>query len=189
MNLEPHSDLQKMWRFCQKRGDVMVQDYHELEYVYNLMRDCKPDSYLEIGTAEGDTLLMLGSTLPETGRIHWIDKDEPQFREKRQQVTEMLKPRTITAYSGLSTDHLDIWKSVIIGPYLPFDVVMIDGGHEYETVLSDSQRFAPLANRYVFWHDIQMPSVKKAVDEYMDGKKYETFICSDNMGYGILKIA
>lgn len=174
----------ELWDFIFRRRHNLVQDRLELKYVYGLMTECKPQSYLEIGTAEGDSLYVLGSTLPESGRIHWIDKDEPGCREKRQQIEELLKPRTITGYSGLSTDDASVVTDM-------FDVVLIDGGHDYETVLSDCQHFADLARKYVLFHDIQIPEVNRAVHDYLQDNRsgeYSTFINSTGMGFGILKV-
>lgn len=174
--------FEEKFQFISKRRSNIVQEKSELEYVHGLMESLNPESYLEVGTAEGDSLYVLGSLISETGRIHWVDKDESTPRIMRMHVEEMLKPRTITGYSGLSTDdeaQLDE----------QFDVVMIDGGHDYETVLCDCRRFVPLARKLVLWHDIQLAGVKKAVDEYMAGRKYETFIHSETMGYAILRVS
>lgn len=184
MNLEPETPFSSMWKFCKHRGDCMVQTYSELEYVYGLMRSCNAQSYLEIGTAEGDTLYILGSTVANTGRIHWIDKNEPLCRDKRIQIEGLLKPRKITGYAGLSTDASADLDEM-------FDVVLIDGAHDYETVLSDSRRFAPLARKYVFWHDVQIEEVKRAVHDYLQDHRrgnYSEFIDSTGMGFGILEI-
>lgn len=178
------TDFEKSWDFIFRRRSNLVQDKLELEYVHSLMVECKPESYLEIGTAEGDSLYVLGSILPETGRIHWIDKDEDITRPMRQPIEEMLKPRRITSYSGLSGEDGAILSDL-------FDVVLIDGGHEYATVLQDSQRFAPLAKKYVFWHDVQIPEVRQAVHDYLQDnrrREYTTFINSSSMGFGVLKL-
>jgi hypothetical protein len=173
------------WQFVSRRRQNMVQDRAELEYVHGLMEACKPESYLEIGTAEGDSLYVLGSILPEHERIHWIDKDEFGCRKKRIEIEDMLKPRVITGYSGLSTDD-----GAVIDE--KFDVVMIDGGHDYETVRSDCKNYACQAKKYVFWHDIQIPEVKKAIYDFIEINPHlgniSTFINSDTMGYAILEI-
>jgi hypothetical protein len=52
------------WRVIKDRSTT-VQEYHELEHVFNLMRDC--ESYLEVGTAEGNSLYVLAHALK--GRI------------------------------------------------------------------------------------------------------------------------
>lgn len=184
MDREVDVTFESKWDFIFRRRANVVQERSEMEYAHSLIEACKPESYLEIGTAEGDSLFVFGSLLPEHGHIHWIDKAEKQTQFLREQSEKMLAPRAITSYRGLSTDvdaRVGVQRRM-------FDVVYIDGGHDYETVLADCRNYVPLARKLVLWHDIQMPDVKRALDEYMNGKPYETFINSDTMGYAILKV-
>lgn len=175
----------ELWRYIISRRDGVVQDRVELEYVYNLMRDCKPETYLEIGTAEGDSLLVLGSLLPSHGLLKLIDLCEPHTQILKKDSLEKLA----CIYMVVASDST--LMSVPVTSSETWDVVFIDGGHDYTTVLSDSIRFAPLAKKYVFWHDLQMKEVRAAYEwfkaRYPLGV-YSEFINSEHYGYGICKI-
>jgi hypothetical protein len=66
--------------------------------------------------------------------------------------------------------------------------VLIDAGHDYESVKSDIKMYAHLATKYLIFHDIKLPDVKRAVDEYVGDKKYYEIVNSQTMGFGIMEI-
>lgn len=175
----------ELWRWINARGSVVtVQERHELEHVYNLMKECGCESYLEVGAAEGNSLYVLGHTAKQSS---FIDFGEPHTFEARKMVTNYLmeKGKTPIQYIGDSTEPYTMPRDQ------KFDCILIDGGHDFATVLSDSILYAPLATKYVFWHDIQLPEVKAAVEWFMKRWKlgeYSTFINSDSFGYRICKI-
>lgn len=184
------TDFEILWKYLRDRKEfAIVQDYNEFEYVWNLIQALKPTSYLEIGTAAGDSLYAFGSLLPLDGRIHWIDLDEPFCKAARNQAIAKLIPRHITHYSGRSADEAAVWST----KGKRFDVVYIDAGHKYDEVLSDSHCYAPLADKLVIWHDIQLPEVRRAVEDWLKTqphaqRKFSTYINSETMGYGILEV-
>jgi predicted O-methyltransferase YrrM len=187
MDGEADMSFEEKWNYINKRRQNVVQQKSEMAYIHDLIAEYKPESYLEIGTAEGDSLYVFGSLLPEHGRIHWIDKAEPHTTNLRIEAEELLKPRNITSYAGLSTD-VDARVSV---QRKMFDVVYIDGGHDYETVCADTSHYLSHARKVVIWHDIQMPEVKRAIRDTLSQKQwasFETFIDSDTMGYAILRV-
>lgn len=179
------SDFDKLWQFVvdrSQRGVMTVQERSELEHVYNLMKGCDCQSYLEVGTAEGNSLYVLGHV---TGMAACIDLGEPHTLAPRMEVfTKLDMP--IQQFLGDSTT-----PEISCRITSKHDCVLIDGGHDFATVLSDSILYAPLATKYIFWHDIQLPEVKAAVEWFMKRwklGKYSTFINSDSFGYGICEI-
>lgn len=172
-----------LWRFINSRGSVVtVQEYRELEHVYNLIKDCK--SYLEVGSAEGNTLYILGHNMQ---RIVYVDYGETHTELPRKEIISNLSA-AITALLGNSHDHKLIHKAERYGPY---DVVLIDAGHSYEDVVADAIAYGGMARKYLIFHDIQLPQVKAAFEWYVKQQKYEkvtTFINSDNFGYGIIEL-
>lgn len=184
------TEFETLWKYLRDRKQfAIVQDYNELEYAWNLVKGVNPKSYLEIGTAAGDSLYAFGSLLPEDGRIHWIDLAEAFCKKPRDQSVASLSPRAITHYAGRSADEAAVWST----KGQRFDVVYIDGGHDYEEVLSDCHCYAPLADKLVLWHDVQMPAVRQAIQDWLSSnpraqKKFRTYTNSETMGYGILEV-
>lgn len=174
------NDFEKRWNWITKRagGETnVVQERHEINHIYNLMEACQCGSYLEIGSAEGTSLYVLG---PMAKEVDLIDFGEAHTKDLREQVIkELNKPvRQILGDSRMPDTYNQVKDK-------RYDCILIDGGHDYETVLSDCRLYVPLAVKYVFFHDVQLPQVKKAIDDY--GCKYQTFINSNSYGYGILK--
>lgn len=184
--------FQELWKFINARGSVItVQERNELEHVFNLMSDGECYSYLEVGSAEGNSLYVLGHALKNNNPhmnvdINYIDIGEEHTKVAREEVISHVGKENITnEFIGDSTCSLthDVKRK--------YDCILIDGGHDFATVLSDSILYAPLATKYVFWHDIQLPEVRRAYEWFKTRWKigeYSEFIHSDSFGYGILKV-
>jgi len=174
------SDFDTLWRWINNRGSVItVQEYNELKHVYDLMKACSCESYLEVGSAEGNSLYVLGHAV--TREIDYIDLGEKHTEAARHEVIRQLNVK-INGYLGDSRNPQTL-------PKRKYDCVLIDGGHDFDTVLSDAEMYAPLATKYVFFHDIQLEPVKRAVEQYVKEHNltYRTFINSDTFGYGIIE--
>lgn len=176
----------ELWQWITNRGSVItVQERSELEHIYNLMKDCNCKSYLEVGSAEGNSLHVLGQVVSDY--IDIIDFGEDHTRDKREEVIIGLSKqgKKITEYLGDSTNL----KTLINKQ--KYDCVLIDGGHDYSTVFSDCMMYAPLATKYVFFHDVQLEPVRNAIEFYLKRwprGQYRTFINSESFGFGILEI-
>lgn len=174
----------ELWDFIKQRPSVMtVQDRTELEHIFNLMLGCECESYLEVGTAEGNSLYVLGHA---TKRADYVDLGEQHTTPARSQITALLDSYG-QEFLGDST-ALSTYRNVLGKTY---DCVMIDGGHDFATVLSDAILYAPIATKYIFFHDIQMPEVRAAVEwwhrRWNLGNCY-TFINSPSFGYAIVEV-
>lgn len=187
MDQETHiSNFETRWRWITKRagGEVnVVQERHELEHIYNLMEACECGSYLEVGCAEGGSLYVLGHMVK--GAVDIIDFGEIHTTPQRDEVIlELGKP--VRQILGDSTKP-EIFQMVRGNKY---DCVLIDGGHDFDTVFSDCVVYGTLATKYIFFHDVQLPEVAKAIKAFLaayDIGDYSTFINSSTYGYGILK--
>lgn len=184
----------ELWKYIteERPGVITVQDRTELEYVFNLMRDCDCESYLEVGTAEGNSLYVLGHALKQNGEAICIDLGEDHTFQAQLEIVTCLNNNKIST---------EIWKGDSTKPETfrynknrrlwEFDCILIDGGHDFATVLSDAILYASLATKYVFFHDVQLPQVKAAVDWFVPRwnlGKYHEFICSNSFGYGIIEV-
>lgn len=176
------SGFEELWRFVLSRNLTIVQERSELEHVFNLIQGC--ESYLEIGTAEGNSLYVLAHALKPGSKITCVDLGEMHCIPKHNEIIQKLVPdHEVAIYHGNSINS-DTYPQKE-----KHDVVLIDGSHDYDVVVSDCKMYAPLAKKYVLFHDVTMPEVKRAVSEYVEGKKYREFVNSPTMGFGILEIA
>lgn len=174
------TEFDELWKWARNRGSFQ-QEYTELKHIFDLMKSCDCQSYLEVGCAEGNSLYILTHA---TIRASYIDIDEDHTRQARNDVLWALS-KHVTSYHG---DSRDSKTHEFSGRY---DCVLIDGGHDYETVLSDSKMYGLLADKYIFWHDVQLPEVKKAIEKFMtehNPGQYSTFINSVSYGYAICEV-
>lgn len=170
-----------LWKWAESRGKFQ-QDYKELNHIFELMMGCDCRSYLEIGSAEGNSLYILGHAARMAA---YVDIGEDHTDKLRSDAIQALNI-PVQHFIGDSTKLETIRQITSM-----HDCVLIDGGHDFSTVLSDSINYAQLAYKYIFWHDIQLPEVKLAVDWFVKRwplGKYSTFINSNNFGYGIMEI-
>lgn len=182
------SDFETLWRYigkrCQDQAFPLVQERSELEHVFNLMQGS--NSYLEVGSAEGNSLYILTHALNKGARVLSLNIDDHTKTRRQEMVTELSAHWPVFQKTGDSTDSktIDDMRGV-------FDCVLIDGAHDALSVLSDAIHYGSMAGKYIFFHDIQLPAVKVAVEFYVEKwkpGKYSTFINSDSFGYGIIEV-
>ena len=181
---ETHIEFDKVWNFINSRKNVpaIVQNKDELGHVFELVKKSEAKTYLEIGTAEGNSLYALGG-LVESCQI--INLPEKHTQQAKNEIINILG--NVDCFYGDSTKLFpseDFKKN--------FDVVMIDGGHDFATVLNDSIRYGDLAKKYIFWHDINLPEVNLAFEWYVQRRKYKHYYRfstgpNENFGYGIME--
>lgn len=186
------SEFDTLWREISKRpGVITVQNREELEHVFNLLKRC--ESYLEVGTAEGNSLYVLSQALGQNStnhivpRVDYIDYGERHTEEPRNQILDKLAARHIYVHGWHGNSHSTEAAHVVNG----YDAVLIDAGHAYEDVIGDACMYGPLAKRYIIFHDIKLPEVAAAFDWYVaqnDFKNSYKFVNSNTFGYGICEI-
>lgn len=187
MSFEDH------WNFIVKRSAEacipVVQDKHELEHVYNLLKDCT--SYLEIGTAEGNSLYVLANAMPKGSEITYVDWAERHTEEHRNAILEKLTDYKITAIHGDSND-LTTYVSLYDGgkSKVFYDVVLIDAGHDDFNVAIDALLYGDRATKYIIFHDILIPDVNRVYEWYCrqrpECKNYRV-VNSETFGFGIIE--
>lgn len=184
-------NFEEAWDFIVKRSAdqnmVVVQDKTELEYIFNLMKGC--GSYLEVGTAEGNSLYVLANAMPKGSEITYIDWAEPHTKDKRDFILDRLSDYKITAIHGDSNDEKTASKARRGVPFC-YDVVLIDAGHDDFNVAIDALFYGPLARKYIIFHDIQLPDVNRAFEWYCrqrpECKNYR-IVNSETYGFGVIE--
>lgn len=181
--------FQDHWDFIVKRSADMcmpvVQDEQELSYVYGLLERC--ESYLEVGTAEGNSLYVLANAMKKGSEITYIDWAEKHTKDKRDFILSKLTDYNITSVHGDSNDYttLDRVKNK------RFDAVLIDAGHDDFNAAIDALFYGPLATKYIIFHDIQLPDVGRVFDWYsrqMPQKRFYKVVNSESYGFGVIEV-
>lgn len=177
------------WNFIVKRSTDMampvVQDREELEYVYNLLSQCK--SYLEVGTAEGNSLYVLANAMPKGSDVTYIDWAEEHTKEKRNFILQKLDDYNITPVHGDSNDYATLNRV----KDKRFEAVLIDAGHDDFNVAIDALFYAPLATKYIIFHDIQLPDVARVFDWYsrqIPQRRFYKIVNSESYGFGVIEV-
>lgn len=178
------AEFDELWRDITKRGVMTVQDYGELKHVFNLIYGC--ESYLEVGTAEGNSLYILTQALKPWAKIFYIDLGEKHTEAPRNEILNKLRALGLSIREILGdSNSVDTWNQI---KDESFEVVFIDAGHSYENVKTDAKFYGPLATKYVIFHDVTMPDVSKAFEEYAEGKKHYRFVLTNNFGFGVVEV-
>lgn len=183
MDEETDLSFRSLWKFATRHGQI-VQDYSELEYVFNLINGC--ESYLEVGTAEGNSLYVLAHALRKDAKITYVDFGEEHTKATRQEVLDKLS----NPVHGFHADSHNMQSIARANMYGPYDVVLIDAGHTYEDVVLDAVMYGPMAKKFLIFHDVQLPDVDKAFNwycRYARPRNVHKFVKSEHYGYGIIQ--
>lgn len=182
-------NFEELWSFIVKRSAdanmVVVQDKAELEYIFGLVSECS--SYLEVGTAEGNSLYVLANALPKGSDITYIDWAESHTEDKRNFILNRLGDYNVTPIHSDSND----FKTMEQVRQKRFDAVVIDAGHDEFNVAIDALFYGPLANKYIIFHDIQLPDVNRVFEWYAKQRpdcRTRRIVNSKTFGYGVLEL-
>jgi predicted O-methyltransferase YrrM len=132
--------------------------------LYALALALRPDRYLEIGVQYGGSALLVASAmnaLQSPGRLVGIDP-EPQIMPE---VWQILEPR-MTLLRGRSPDSL---PAAAEAAGAPFDLVLIDGAHTYDSLLADAEGVWPLLanDAHLLFHDSHNHEVDRAINAFL----------------------
>lgn len=139
-------------------GEPAVQVKSELEQFIQYLKQAGVKSYLEIGSARGDTFHeVVTKVLPKGSLAIAVDYPELSWglKNSKDQLTlacEDLQRQGWKAYSYLGNSR-DYKMIATINSYGPFDCVFIDGDHTYEGVKADFDNYGHLG-KIVAFHDI-----------------------------------
>lgn len=149
-------------------GLPAVQVESELNGFLALLKEKKVRSYLEIGTARGDTFYTVMSSLPRSSVGVAVDMPEASWGLDKSKtyldyaIAGLDDDYLVQAIYGSSRDKEIIDKVSVLAP---FDMVFIDGDHTLEGVTKDYENYGHLGKMVAF-HDI--------VDDMRANKRGET---------------
>lgn len=135
-----------------------------------MLRDAR--TIFEIGTYDGATTASLATAAPDAS-IYTLDLHEGSELPAGEVGVEYRRAgveNVIQLWGDSRTFDFSPWYGAV-------DVVIVDGGHEYDVVRSDSDQALALIgpNGVIFWDDYSehYPSVVRAVDEIGQSKRLD----------------
>lgn len=158
---------EELSRFLLSReGFKSVQDLDELSEICKLAENCA--SYLEVGTAEGNSLCSIANNLSGSSKkIVSVDRAEDHTRMAYRDAIVRIDAH-VEQIKGYSAKRETVRRARDFGPY---DMVLIDAGHRYEDVIGDAIAYGEMANKYIVFHDLCLDEVRKAVDWYVSSQR------------------
>lgn len=152
-----------------------------IPFLYKLIQDRKPTTYCEIGTHNGlsaagilkemfkyvDHVTFDGydafQTVPKEEHNGKSQSDEDHYKKCVRRMEGIAKQYNLdwTLHKGFTTDTLVTPRK--------FDLVYIDGGHSYDTVLHDYSMVKD--STVILFDDYNLKEVKRAVDSIRLGEE------------------
>lgn len=124
-------------------------------------------SYLEIGSYAGESLLFMAKNFAEGAHVTLIDL--PVNQAARQNlvdiVKELQKYYTVTLISADSRDPVVVQKARELAPNGYYDLVFIDGNHDFEYVISDLANYGPMG-KLIAMHDVDPRAIQANVQKH-----------------------
>jgi predicted O-methyltransferase YrrM len=133
--------------------------------MFSLAFCLRPQRYLEIGTFQGGSALVVGSALDalrSDGRMYLVDPTPKIAQEDWQKIAHRAE-----LFEGYSPGIL---RDVAASAGQPFDLVLIDGDHTYAGAKRDAEGVLAYVGpgSYIVFHDSFFPEVRRAIDEFVD---------------------
>jgi predicted O-methyltransferase YrrM len=176
-----NASFEKLWEISTRRLGSKVQERRELLTLFGLAWALECESYLEIGASLGGSVIVIASAIGK--KIVVVDLYEPHSSRQLESALARVRAdgKIATGIAGDSTSLETVAKVEKEGP---FDLVLIDGGHSYDTVRSDWLYYGPMARKAVAFHDIAQPGVARMWREIGGGLEIKSE--STTMGFGII---
>lgn len=130
------------------------QSRSEIRTVAHILSDIEPETVIEIGTAEGGSLIVWSDYLSSVDYIVSVDKDHT---EQSMQICESMAPDTeIQCIDSLSQNPIAIDKTRNFVQPNGVDFLFIDGGSLEDKVRADYENFSEMVNPggVIAFHDI-----------------------------------
>ena len=154
----------------------VYQDKSEISRLVELVKNLKPERILEIGSLHGGTLWYWMNAV-NGALIVSVDSGVQSFNSRFSDIEYdrlILWPQwekeTGCTIIQIRADSTSVETIEAVKAYAPFDFIFIDGGHDYNTAMTDWMNYYPLLNQggMLAFHDIAYPDNNP--DGYAVGK-------------------
>lgn len=173
----------------------LLQHAAEFTALLDIYRALQPVRILEIGSFFGGSLwhwLTVGSAPELVVSVDLpVGPDDERYGEARRCRAlwpGWVRPETkLVRVNGSSRDAAVTARVSDLGP---FDFVFVDGGHEYETVVSDFYTYAPFLRPggVIALHDTALlPAVRRAWEEVRFGRDAVEIVAAGGCGIGVVR--
>ena len=183
----------------------IYQDEGELNRLIELVKELQPKRILEIGSLYGGTMwywmhAVKGAEIVSVDiGVGAPDSRFSDMEYARINLWPEWERETGCIITQIRADSTSPETVKSVKEYTPFDFIFIDGGHYYETVISDWKNYWPMLRKggLLAFHDIAYPDgnrdnygVGRAWREVRDNGKWQEFIRENNpeqwMGIGVM---
>ena len=135
---------------------------------------------IEVGVAKGETSAYLLKECPNIEKLYGVDPYLPYedwcryIDEKEINLQESIAIDNLKSYMD-RFEFMKMTSEDAIKSFAPgsVDYVFVDGDHSYEQTLADLNMYYPLVRSggIFFGHDINLESVRKALEEFREENK------------------
>ncbi len=142
----------------------MLMSRAERLMLFSLVFALRPNRYLEIGTFQGGSALIVAAALDalqSDARMYCVDPAPQITSEHWAQLQSRAKLFEATSP--------DVIPTVAAAAGAPFDLVLIDGDHSYKGALRDGEAVLPhmAHGGYLIFHDGFFVEVRRAIDDFV----------------------
>lgn len=140
----------------------------ELCVLLSIVKEARAERILEVGAYDGNTALNLALNLPAEGRVVTIDL--PAVEKSNANPSPVIGRQL--------RDSVSAWKVTLVREDTalldwkklpgPFDLIFIDGCHDYRYVKNDTEKAMTVLSPggLLVWHDYNLPGVGQWIDEF-----------------------
>jgi len=177
-----------------------IQVPEEMAALAGILAERKPLRALEVGTAQGGTLLLLTRLASPQATIVSVDLPGGKFgggySTKRQWFYQRFERRRQRLHLLRGDSHSDEMMARVKAAFggQPLDYLFIDGDHRYEGVKCDFEMYGPMVRKggIIAFHDIvdgepdAVGGVPRFWNEIRHGHRHREFVRDPRQGgYGI----
>ncbi len=179
----------------------------ELAVICAIVKRERPGAIFEIGTMNGRTTLNMALNAPEHARIYTLDLPKTEVAQTKYPISKRYqklvdKPQSGELFLKYSPEQLPAVGNIIqlygdsgqfdFTPYRnSIDLVFIDGSHDYDYVLNDSEAALTLLREgkgVILWHDYRPGlEVVPALDAFLARRPGLEVFHIRNTGFAYLK--